>query len=373
MPWIMTEAMRRRIVELLNVPTTEVTSNEGISDVVDMVAEERQEWLLSRGRTIGGSSVGAIIGVNHYASPASVYDGLWNPSTRQDPTAAGRRRMDRGHLMEPVIATIYSEETERSLRGDGRTRSQHPRLPYVHATPDRIIHVGGFQGMRIAGTPPQGEAAGCLGDGVWECKCLGTNTFTETLQRGIDPSYYAQIQLYIDTFDLEWGSFAIFNAEEWRLYWFDVIKNERFIVRMQNRVRHFWEAHVLTRRRPESTDQIVTAEPLMPPPHLGAEAVVMDADESFVTLFAQLRAAHEQRKLANDRYDGLVETAKRLMGERLVGKARVSGLGKINWTESTRRTFDKDALAREHPEIDLERYARASATSTFTFVPETRR
>jgi predicted phage-related endonuclease len=333
-------------------------------------AEERQQWLLEHGRSIGGSSVGAIIGVNSYKTPAEVYDGLWNPSAQVEATAAGRRRMDRGHLMEPVIAGLYEFETGRYLRGDGRTRTPHPTMPYIHATPDRLID---SPATIEHATLQQGLAASAEGDGVWECKCLGQMTFNETLTRGVDPSYYAQIQLYMDVFRLTWGSFAIFNAEEWRLYWFDIPRDDRFIFRMNRRVETFWNEHVLARRRPQVADQIMTAPPLMPPPHIGAEAVVLDSDNEAVGLFALLRTAHAERKLANDRYDGLVETAKALMTRRAVAKARVGGIGKINWVGGTRRTFDKDALAREHPEIDLERYAVTSATSTFTFTPETRR
>jgi putative phage-type endonuclease len=344
-------------------------SDESIEDIVgaNTPAEDREQWLLERNVTIGGSSVGAIIGVNHYKSAAEVYDDIWNPSSAQRANAGQQRRMDRGHMMEPVIAELYEADASRTLAGDGRTRWVHPRIPYLHATPDRRI----LEGERR--TPPQGEAAGTTGDGVWECKCLGTHTFNETIQLGIDPSYYAQIQLYMAVLGLTWGSFAIFNAEEWRLYWFDVPRNDRFITRMERRVQHFWNVHVTARRRPETMDQITIAEPLLPPPHLGAEATVLDGMTEATQLFANLKMAHEARKLANDRYDRLVEEAKGSMRQLNIGKARVTGLGKINWVSGSRRTFDKDALAREHPEIDLERYARTSETQTFTFTPETRR
>jgi predicted phage-related endonuclease len=377
MPIVITETLRRHMIELLREIPMPIYSPEANAiehrSIDETTAGEREQWLLDQGRSIGGSSVGAIIGANSHASATDVYDGLWAPSTRERPNAASRRRMDRGHMMEPIIAQLYEIETGRLLEGDGRTRTQHPRLHYIHATPDRIIIDPLGSTMGDSAEMQQGEATGAYGNGVWECKCLGINTFTETLAMGVDPSYYAQLQLYLSVFGLTWGSFAIFNAEEWRLYWFDVLRNDRFILRMERRVEHFWREHVLARRRPETTDQIVTAEALMPPPHTGAEVRVMDADEQAVRLFGQLRVAHANRKVAEDAYKRLVEEAKTFMTERCESKARVGGVGKINWIATTRETLDKDALALAHPEIDLAQYTQCSESSTFTFTPETRR
>lgn len=306
-------------------------------------------WLQTGARSIGGSNVGAVMGLNAYKTAAEVWDGIF--TTVAPVTAASRHRMDRGACLEPIIAAIYSEETQRRLQGDGRTRFIHPACYWLHGTPDRTI-VGLSRGL-----------------GALEIKCLGMRTYRECVDDGLDPSYYAQLQLYLDILDMTWGAFAVFNAEEWTLHHFDVERDNPFIDVMHARARDFWFNHVLGRVRPIGGDPVMEPVAILPPLHLGTDHTFLGTEE-WVQRATRLRVAWETKKLAELAYDQEKEDFKLRMSQYGMSKIRIPSVGKINWIRTTTRRMDKERFALEHPDIHLESYTIATETSTFTIYPE---
>jgi putative phage-type endonuclease len=311
---------------------------------LEMPQVEFEAWLRSANRTIGGSSVGAIIGVNRYQTPDDVWDGLLNPHTA--PRTA--RCMDRGTAMEPIIREIYVTETGRAVTPPervGRVPHRHAELWFLHATPDGLA---------------DGDARSPAAlPGVLEIKCLGQHTYRETREQGIDPSYYAQVQHYIDVLGLSWGSFAVFNAEDWQLYWFDVARDDEFIQAMRDEVIRFWREHVLTRERPSGRPVNV-----VPERRVGAEYVTLDTPEWRTTLMALARAQNE-KKLAETAYELEKQRVKEMLERLGHEKVRVPGVGKVTYSPSYTRTIDRARLAVERPDVNLADYERVTESRTF--------
>jgi putative phage-type endonuclease len=304
-----------------------------------------EAWLRANQKSIGGSSMGALLGIDPFGkTPADLWDGIMG----RVPQSSGNRAMDRGHVMEPHIAVIYQARTGRELTPVGRL--VHPLFWFLHGSPDRIIR------------PPAERPT----RGVLEIKCHNYETFQRAKREGVNPSYFAQVQHYLDVTGLSWASFALFWTDGWELYWFDVERDDAFIADMRQKAIAFWNDHVLARRRPEGR----VAEVLMPPPFIGAEARVIEGDDRWTRAFQTLRSAREQKALAEQAYESASKEVKAMMEEAGLGKVRVPGIGRVNYVESIRRPYDMEQLAREHPEIDLDAYRKAQPVRSLTLYPE---
>ena len=67
----------------------------------------RKEWLLERRKSVGGSEVGAILGLNQWASPYSV----WANKTGRVPDAVPNEAMRQGTDLEEYVAKRFSEKS----------------------------------------------------------------------------------------------------------------------------------------------------------------------------------------------------------------------------------------------------------------------
>ena len=93
---------------------------------------ERNEWLAKRRTGISGTDVSAILGINPWASPLDV----WLDKRGQAEPRAESMAMKLGNLLEPVVATLYADETGAELVDPGFLR--HPSRDWHIGTPDRI-------------------------------------------------------------------------------------------------------------------------------------------------------------------------------------------------------------------------------------------
>lgn len=114
------------------------------------ILDERFEWLEKRTRGIGGTDIGAILGVSPWSSPIDVYLGKVGLSAGRDMTEA----MWWGSFLEEGISKKYAErEGKRVLRGSafadlfpGRheawmnhTLIHHKEFPHFLGTPDGVV------------------------------------------------------------------------------------------------------------------------------------------------------------------------------------------------------------------------------------------
>jgi putative phage-type endonuclease len=94
----------------------------------------REEWLALRRKGIGSSDAAAVAGLNPYCSPLDV----WLDKTGQLVNDEDNERMKRGRQLEPVIASMFAEETGLKIRRR-RAILQCPEAPYALANLDYAI------------------------------------------------------------------------------------------------------------------------------------------------------------------------------------------------------------------------------------------
>lgn len=169
---------------------------------------------------IGGSDIGAILGLNKYKSAYDVYlskvEGI-------DPDLSSNEAVIWGNLYEDPIAARYEQVTGKTTLCTGQTA--HKDYPFLIANVDRLI-LGERKGLEI--------------------KTVGLRSMSQWGENGssiIPQSYYAQIAHYMFVLDYpEWDVAAYFPTQEMRIYTFhrsqemdDIILEKGFL---------FWKNHV---------------------------------------------------------------------------------------------------------------------------------
>lgn len=69
-----------------------------------------QEWLAYRRQGIGGSDVAAILGISPFRTARDLYDDKLNIASAVDDTG-NWVALEMGHLLEPLVAQIFTKKT----------------------------------------------------------------------------------------------------------------------------------------------------------------------------------------------------------------------------------------------------------------------
>ncbi len=303
--------------------------------VCSTIGMSREEWLKHRREGIGGSDSPMIYLRDKYPFGGDRVPELWAEKRGlelepQEESAA----MKRGTVMEPVIAGLYAEAFA------GRRKVQrvnailaHPEYDFMRADVDRII---------VADDQHDGP-------GVLEIKCPGLRTFAKCKREGLPDYYQIQLQHYLAVTGYKWGSFAVFNCENWEMLPpFDIERDEGLINIVLQEDAAFWE-HVKNGTRPEP---VVSAEPKSEVPPLQTDDTVTDMsnDLAFVRAMADLAEARQYEALAADLEEEARSRIVNLMTQRGAEIAQC-GTGRVYYrTTKPRSTFDSKGYLRAYPE-----------------------
>ena len=173
-----------------------------------VVCSTHEEFLEERKASEGASDVAKILGLNPLCSQMKHYayrKGQLPTPAAEDNIVAKRR----GHALEPLATTLYSEATGRTLIHEPFTLYRVSLLG-IHASPDRLI-----------APVDDDDMTGCL-----EAKSVGWR-MAKHWDDGVP--LYTQVQLQIQMFCTGccWGEAAPLFEDEFRHY--PVTRNDKFI------------------------------------------------------------------------------------------------------------------------------------------------
>lgn len=292
---------------------------------------ERNEWLAKRRTGISGTDVSAILGINPWASPLDV----WLDKRGQAEPRAESMAMKLGNLLEPVVATLYADETGAELVDPGFLR--HPSRDWHIGTPDRITVDGTLIEIKTA---------------------RSGNDWGEPGTDQIPRHYLTQVAWYLALTELQVAHVAVLvGASDFRRY---VVQRDLELEGvLVERCEAFWKGNVLEGQMPavdgsESAARYIASrfprnvEPLRP------------ATEDEIALARRLAAA----RAATDAAEREQAEAENLL-KAAIGDAEgldLGALGKITWKASKgRESVDWKALAAE-ANIPSELIARHTKT-----------
>lgn len=308
----------------------------------------REEWLEDRRKSLGGSDMGAVLGLNDYASPLTV----WMDKTGKSPEKQQTEWMRLGNDLEDYVAQRFTEKSGLKVMNDTATW-RNSKFPHLHANIDRRV---------------VGQRAGV------ECKVTSNQNEKKYRDGKFIDSYYAQCVTYLAVSEFErWYLVVLIYGVGLRIYQMTRIPNDDVpdwcessvyvddaeIEALGKASNDFWH-YVETNTPPPVDGHPATSEGLttLYPESNGAN-VDLVAFESNLLQYVTLGEQIKSLKLLQDEHANKV---KAFLGD--AGKGETNNY-KVSWATQERSTFDKDRFVADHKDIDMSGYFKTSSSRVF--------
>ena len=299
---------------------------------ISTVGMPHEEWLEHRQKSIGGSDASAILGMNTYCSPYTV----WADKLGKLPPKEDNEAMRLGRDLEDYVAKRFTEETGKKVRKENNIII-NPDYPFAHANVDRVV---------------VGEDAGL------ECKTTSVMNLKRFKNGEYPENYYCQCVHYLMvTGAKRWYLGVLILGAGFKV--FVIERDEEEIAALAKSEEAFWE-YVKNNTPPETDGSDSTSETLT--------VIYPESNENTVNLFAyeeslkQYIAIGKQIDELKKLKDQMANNVKAFMGEAGRGE---SNHFKVSWSSSLRTTFDYKKFASDNPNLDLTQYYKSSNTRTF--------
>ena len=285
---------------------------------------------------IGGSDIGAIVGLSPYRSAVDVW---LDKVGRSDAPAREGIHLRFGHHLEPFVAKEYERVT-------GHTTTELPRTlhhkihPHLFAHVDRLVSKGG-------GAVTNSDGAVCT-DTLLECKTASafmSDQWGPEWTDQVPPAYIAQCAWYMAITGCSEAHLAVLlGNSDFRVY--RLLRDSELEAALMDAANNFWELNVLAEVPPEPISRLDVAK-LYPREEQGA---VLEADES---LLAQVRLLGRTQRLLK-RLEGRSTQLCEQLTLRMQDAERICSQGRTlaTWRASSPpQRLDVSRLRRERPEL----------------------
>ena len=186
--------------------------------------DSEEDWLEQRKTCIGGSDVGAILGLNHYKSALQVYKEKVD-NNRQN--LSGNVYIKKGNDLESLVRSKYVAEYAKEYL-EGRV-VKHPNFiiynedyPWLHINLDGVLVLeDDFLGVMCSET--------ILNEIKFVSEWAEQTWFTDDEYQGIPASYYAQVQTYMLVTGINKTLISPLMDKSWTVKHTMIYKDEEFI------------------------------------------------------------------------------------------------------------------------------------------------
>ena len=301
-------------------------------EITKVKTANHEEWLELRSRYIGGSDAAAVVGLNPFASPYS----LWAEKTGKVPGFAGNLATEVGTYLEEFVAQKFAQETGKKVRKCNQS-FLNSEYPFAIANIDREI-VGEDAGLEIKTTDS-----------------LNLKKF----KGGEYPAnYYCQMVHYLAvTGKQRWYLAVLIGNREFK--WFVLDRDKDEIAALMGAEADFWE--LVKNDTPPAVDGSKATSEALNAVYANSNDTVVDL-HSFGMDMRRYMALKQQAKELDNQAEEIANHIKATMGE--AGRGECADY-KISWKSQTRRTFDSKRFAKENPDIDLSSYYNSSSSRVF--------
>ena len=292
-----------------------------------------EEWLELRKGFIGGSDAGAVMGMNPYSSPFAV----WAEKTGKVKGFEGNLTTKVGAYLEDLVATLFTEEIGKKVRRKNRMLV-NDEFPWACADVDRLV---------------VGEKA------LLEIKTTNSFPAMKKIRGGEYPEmWYCQMVHYLAVTGLEKAYLAVLiNCRDFRI--FELERDEGEIAALMDAEQRFWEK-VTQDIPPEADGSEATTEALgaMFPEGNGETMTLFDAG----SLLEQRDRLLTAKKAVEAEVDEINNQIKAEMGD---NERAVFDRWTVSWKSQSKKTFDRKAMERDYPGIDLDKYYKTTSSRVF--------
>lgn len=310
----------------------------GMNMIRKIPFSNHEEWLQIRRGFIGGSDAGAVVGLDEYKSPYS----LWAEKTGRIPPFEGNITTKVGAYLEELVAQMFTEETGKKVRKHNFTMV-NDLFPWACANVDRLVN---------------GEKA------ILEIKTSNSFPVMRQCRNGEFPArWWAQVCHYLAVTGLEKAYLAVLiRCRELKI--FELERDNAEIAALMEAERDFWQL-VQSDTPPAIDGSTATTDAI--------KTIYKESGETVVDLFPlaarldQYTALSQQIKELEAMRDEAANRIKAYMGEAWGGEC---DRYKVIWKSDKRRTFDSKRFAKENPTLDLSSYYKETSVRTFRVIEQ---
>lgn len=313
---------------------------------IPTAAMSREAWLEERRKALGGSDVGAILGLNPYKGPVAVWaDKLGKVDDQTDNEA-----MRQGRDLEAYVAERFAEASGLQVQR------------YNYLLRDEENHIAGNIDRRVVG-----QKAGL------ECKTASALSESR-FKGGVFPqSYYAQCCTYMAiTGWTRWYLAVLVLGRSLTIYQMTTIEGDPCpewaessvyvdpaeLQTIRDVARNWWETYVATETMPPPDGSASTTDTLTTI-YRGGGGEMKLMREGDLDAYFSLR---DQIDNLQAQADAIKQACMADMGD---AEKATCGQYSIVWKPQQRRTLDAKRLAKDHPGIDIDSYYKVSTSRPF--------
>ena len=293
------------------------------------------EWLKERQCGIGGSDVGAILGVNKYKTPFEVYLEKTEPITEVGEQSESAYWGDK---FEEVVAKEFEKRTGKKVRRD-RKHYKHKDYHFMVANIDRRV---------------VGENA------ILECKTANQFLANDWEGEEIPASYLLQVQHYLFVTGAEFGYIAVLIGGQ-RFIWKEVKRDEELIEMIIEAEKDFWK--MVEDKTPPALDGSSAAEKYLKEKYKQAESE--NSIELGFEYKDKIKAYLEKKELLKAFETEVKELENQIKFE--IGNAEYAYAPgySLSWKNVSSTKVDSKKLKSEFPEI-YEKVIKESKSRRFS-------
>ena len=203
-----------------------------------------QDFALLRAKSLGGSDVGAVLGLSKYRSAVDV----WMEKTGKEVAVRDSLPLRFGQFAESFVASEYTLATGLSLLTHNAA-VVHSEYSYMHGHIDRFVLSGDL--------PLIGDDGRITASRILECKTANPFAQSEWGEAGSDQiplSYLVQCVWYMMLTNVDYTDLAVlFGNADFRIY--EISRDLELEQMVLERAKSFWENHVLTDTPPLATSE----------------------------------------------------------------------------------------------------------------------
>lgn len=325
----------------------ELFNLQGNSKLRTLHFTDDDDWLELRRAGIGGSDIGALMGLNKYSSPLKVYRQKVE-GWKED--MSDNVYVKKGHDLEDFILTRHVQE---HMAKEG----------YAVGKPDFMIINDDFPYLRanvdgIAYRPGKPFTDNIIVEIKWVSEWAQVN-WDGPDYRGIPASYYAQVQLYMCvTGALQARLFALFD-KDWEVKEYVIPRDEMFILSLKATAKKFYEVNMGSHIPPMLSTEIdkeevvkaIEAAPVPDKPNADMSKYVA----AYLELSANIKEAEKRKARANDL---ILEMYRQ-------GYYPDDPTLSVKLSTVTSKRFNSTRFKEDNPEL-YEQYSDESSSARFT-------
>ena len=295
-----------------------------------------QDFTQDRSKYLGGSDLGAILGLSPYKTPLDV----WLEKTGKHSEQKDNLPLRFGSFAESFVASEYARATANALT-EYPLAICHPQHPYLQGHIDRFVTADSnaelFNGDGI-----------CTASHILECKTANPFTQSQWGDAGSDEvpmSYLAQCHWYLSLTQLERCDLAVlFGNSDFRIY--QIYRDKDLEATLIDTAIQFWQKHVLA-------DVPPTAQTVGDYHKLFSKEVPGKTKEASHAIRALIKTIKDINAVMDTKEQEL-EAIKKLIMEQMQEAQELTYEGKVIATWKKPKAsfrFDSKRFETEHPDL----------------------